>query len=147
MGFVTDHQVKVSAGKELAVLILHAVNDIVHGLIGRKDAVSGVVILLFAEVSNGEIGQQIHKAALCLCDQTVAVSKKQDVFHPAMLKQHVAQGNDRPCLAGAGSHDQQRLAAIPGKGIADGLDRALLIVAPGDIAVHHDIFETRPHTL
>jgi len=147
VGFVTDHQVKVPAGKELALLILHAVNDIVHGLIGRKDAVSGVVILLFAEVSNGEIGQQIHKAALCLRDQTVAVGKKQDVFHPAMLKQHVAQGNDRPRLAGAGSHDQQRLAAIPGKGIADGLDRALLIVAPGNIAVHHDIFEARPHGL
>ena len=147
MGFVTDHQVKVSAGKELALLILHAVNDIVHGLIGRKDAVSGVVILLFAEVGDGEIRQQIPEIALCLRDQTVAVGKKQDIFHPAVLKQHIAQGNDCPCLAGAGSHDQQRLAAVPGKGIADGLDRALLIVAPGDLAVHHDIFETRPHGL
>ena len=90
MGFVTDYQVKVSAGKELAVFILHAVNDIVHGLIGGKDAVSGIVILLFAEVGDGEIRQQIPEIALCLRDQTVAVSKKQDVFHPAVLKQHIA---------------------------------------------------------
>ena len=92
--------------KELAVFILYAVNNIVHGLIGRKDAVSGVVILLLTEVGNGEIRQQIHKAALCLGDQTVAVSKKQDIFHPAVLKQHITQGNDCPCLAGAGGHDQ-----------------------------------------
>ena len=64
-----------------------------------------------------------------------------------MLKQHITQSNDRSGLAGAGSHDQQRLAAIPGKGIAGCLDRPLLIVAPGDLAVHHDIFEARPHTL
>ena len=108
---------------------------------------SGVVILLLAEVGNGEIRQKIHKAALGLGDQTVAVSKKQDVFHPAVLKQHITQSNDRPCLAGAGGHDQQRLAAIPGKGVAGGLDCPLLIVAPGDLAVHHNIFEARPHTL
>jgi len=144
---VADHKVKVPTGKELAVFILYAVNDIVHGLIGRKDAVSGVVVLLLTEVGNGEIRQQIHKAALCLGDQTVAVSKEENILHPAVLKQHIAQGNDRPRLAGAGGHDQQRLAAISGKGVAGGLDCALLIVATGDFAVHHNIFEARPHTL
>ena len=90
MRFVADHKVKVPTGKELAVFILYAVNDIVHGLIGGKYAVRCVVILLFAEVSNGEIGQQIHKAALGLGDQTVAVSKEENIFHPTMLEQHIA---------------------------------------------------------
>ena len=90
MRFVADHKVKVPTGKELTLLILHAVNDIVHGLIGRKDAVSGVVILFFAEVGDREIGQQIHKAALGLCHQTVAVSKEENIFHPAVLEQHIA---------------------------------------------------------
>ena len=87
---IADHKVKVPTGKELAVFILYAVNDIVHGLISRKDAVSGVVILLLAEIGNGEIGQQIHKAALGLRYQTVAVSKEENIFHPTMLEQHIA---------------------------------------------------------
>ena len=90
MRFVADHKVKVPTGKELALLVLYAVNDIVHGLIGGKYAVSGVVILLLTEVGNGEIRQQIHKAALGLRYQTVAVSKKQDILHPTMLEQHIA---------------------------------------------------------
>ena len=90
VSFVADHKVKVPTGKELAVFILYTVDDVVHGLIGRKDAVSGVVILLLTEVDNGEIGQQIHKAALGLRYQTVAVSKEENIFHPTMLEQHIA---------------------------------------------------------
>ena len=90
MSFVADDQIEMPAGEEFALLVLYAVNDIVHGLIGRKYAVRCVVILLLAEVGNGEIGQQIHKAALGLRYQTVAVSKKQDILHPTMLEQHIA---------------------------------------------------------
>ena len=144
---VADHQIEVTAGEELSLLVLHAVNDIVHGLIGGKDAVGGVVVLLLAEVGDGEIGQQIHKAALGLRDQTVAVCQKQDILHPAVLEQHVAQGDDGPGLAGAGGHDQQRLAAAAGKGVTGGLDGALLIVASGNAPIHHDIFQARPHGL
>ena len=90
VSFVADDQIEMPAGEEFALLVLYTVDDIVHGLIGRKNAVSGVVILLLTEVGNGEIGQQIHKAALCLGDQTVAVSKKQDILHPAVLEQHIA---------------------------------------------------------
>ena len=147
MSFVADDQIEMPAGEEFALLVLYTVDDIVHGLIGRKDAVRGVVILLLAEVGNGEIGQQIHKAALCLGDQTVAVSKKQDILHPAVLKQHIAQGNDRPRLAGAGGHDQQRLAPVACKGIAGSFDGALLIIASGYLPIHHDIFQACPHGL
>ena len=90
MSFVADDQIEMPAGKKLAVFILYAVNDIVHGLIGGKYAVRCVVILLLAEIGNGEIGQQIHKAALGLRDQTVAVSKEENIFHPTMLEQHIA---------------------------------------------------------
>ena len=49
-----------------------------------------VVVLLLAEIGNREIGQQIHKAALGLRYQTVAVSKEENIFHPTMLEQHIA---------------------------------------------------------
>ena len=57
MCLIADHQIKVAAGKELARLILHAVNDIVHGLIGGKDTMSGIVVLLLTEIGDREIGQ------------------------------------------------------------------------------------------
>ena len=164
VSFVADDQIEMPAGEEFALLVLYTVDGVVHGLIGGKYAVRCVVILLLAEIGNGEIGQQIHKAALGLRYQTVAVSKEENIFHPTMLKhvffpsftkrafptmlkQHIAQGNDRPRLAGAGGHDQQRLAPVACKGIADSLDRALLIVATSDLAVDHDIFEACPHGL
>ena len=50
---VADDQVKVPAGEQLAVFVLYAVNDIVHGLIGGKYAVSRVIVLFLAEVRNG----------------------------------------------------------------------------------------------
>ena len=90
MSFVADDQIEMPAGEEFAILVLYTVDDIVHGLISRKDAVRCVVILLLAEIGNGEIGQQIHKAALGLRDQTVAVSKEENIFHPTMLEQHIA---------------------------------------------------------
>ena len=90
MRLVADHKVKVPAGEEFALLVLYTVDDVVHGLIGGKYAVRCVVILLLAEIGNGEIGQQIHKAALGLRDQTVAVSKEENIFHPTMLEQHIA---------------------------------------------------------
>ena len=64
-----------------------------------------------------------------------------------MLEQHITQGDDRSGLAGAGGHDQQRLAAVAGKGVTGGLDGALLIVASGDVPIHHDIFQACPHGL
>lgn len=35
---VADHEIEMPAGKELSLLVLRAVNDVVHGLVGRKDA-------------------------------------------------------------------------------------------------------------
>ena len=90
VSFVADDQIEMPAGEEFALLVLYTVDDVVHGLIGGKYAVSGVVILFFAEVGDREIGQQIHKAALGLRYQTVAVSKEENIFHPTMLEQHIA---------------------------------------------------------
>ena len=147
MCLIADDQVKVSAGKQLAVLILYAVNDIVHGLVGGKHTMRSVVVLFFAEVCNGQVRQQVHKAALCLRDKAVAIRQKQDVFHPAMLQQHIAQGNHRTCFAGAGSHDQQSLAAVAGKGITGRFDSALLVITSGNTAVYHHIPQAGTHGL
>ena len=67
------------AGKELSLLVLRAVNDVIHGLVGRKDAVRGIVILLLTEICDGKVGQQIYKAAFGLRDKTAAVGEKQNV--------------------------------------------------------------------
>ena len=146
MRLVADHQIKMSAGEQLALLVLDRVDAVHHGLIGREYAVGGVVVLFLAEIGHRQIGQQVHEAALGLRDQRVSVSQKQNILHPAVLQQYIAQGDDRSGLARAGGHDQQRFAAVAAaKGITDGLDGALLIVSSGDIAVHHDIFEACPH--
>ena len=144
---VADHEIEMPAGKELSLLVLRAVDDVVHGLVGRKDAVRGIVILLLTEICDGKVGQQIYKAAFGLRDKTAAVGEKQNVLYPPVPEQHIAQRNDRPRLAGAGRHDQKSLAAVSGKGIADRFDRALLIVPSGNGAVHHGVFQARPHGL
>ena len=63
-----------------------------------------------------------------------------------MLQQHIAQGNDRSGLTGAGGHNQQGFAAVLlVKGIADGFDSTFLVVAACDVLLHHDIFQGGTH--
>ena len=64
-----------------------------------------------------------------------------------MLQQHIAQGNHRACFAGAGSHDQQSLAAVAGKGITGRFDSTLLVIASGNTAVYHHIPQAGAHGL
>ena len=64
-----------------------------------------------------------------------------------MLQQHIAQGNHRACFAGAGSHDQQSLAAVAGKGITGRFDSALLVITSGNTAVYHHIPQAGTHGL
>ena len=102
----------------------------------------GVVVLLLAEIGYGEIGQEIDKIALGLGDKGVAVGQKQDVLDPALLQEHLDEGDDRARLTGAGGHDQQRLAAVfLAEAVAHGLDGGLLVIASGDVLVHHDVLE------
>ena len=49
---VTDYKVKVSDGEQLALVVLHRVDAVHHGLIGGEYAVGGIVILLLAEIGN-----------------------------------------------------------------------------------------------
>ena len=101
-----------------------------------------VILLVLAEIGDGEVRQQLHKAALGLGDQRGAVGQKEDVFHPALFQQHFAQGNGGAGLAGAGGHDQQGPAAVLlAKAVAHGFYGPQLIPAPGYVSVHLDILQ------
>ena len=145
VGLVADDQVEVAAGEQLALLVLYRVDAVHHGLVGGKDAAGGGVVLLLAQIGDGQAGQQVDKAALGLGDQGIAVGQEQDVFHPAVAQEHVTQGDYRPGFARAGGHDQQGLASAARKAVAHRLDGALLIPAPGDILVHRHAGQACSH--
>ena len=133
-------------GEELALVVLNGVDAVHHRLIGGEDASGCVIVLLLAQIRHRQIGQQVHKAALGLGDEGVAVSEKEHVLYPAALQQHLHERYDRPGLAGAGGHDQQGLAAVLlAEGLAHGLDGALLIVASGNAPVDLDVFQAGAH--
>ena len=71
--------------EQLTLLVCHGINAVHHGLVGGEHAPGGIVVLLLAQVCDRQVGQQVHKAALGLGDQGVAVGQKEDIFHPAML--------------------------------------------------------------
>ena len=99
VGFVTDDQVEVAAGKQLALLVLHRVDAVHHGLVGGKDAPGSGVVLLLTEVGHRQAGQQVDKAPLSLGDQGVPVGQEEDMLHPAVAQEHVTQGDHRASLA------------------------------------------------
>ena len=84
---VADDEVEVAAGEQLALIVLHLVDAVIHRLVSGKHAVGGS--LLFAEIHHGQVGELVHKTALGLRDQAVAVGEEQDVADPAMLLQHL----------------------------------------------------------
>ena len=145
MGLVADDQVKVAYGEQFPFPIFHRVDAVHHGLVGGKDAVGGVVVFLLAQVGHREIRQQVHKAALGLGDQRVAVSQEEDIFHPAVLEEYLHQSDDRAGLTGAGGHDQQGLPAVLGQRLTGGFDCPLLVVAACNVVVLLDVLEAGPH--
>ena len=101
----------------------------------------GIIVLFLTEIRHRKIGQQIHKIALRLRHQRIAVGKEQDILHPTVLQQHVAQRDHRARLAGPGRHDEQRFAPVlRAERVAYRFDRAFLIVAPRNVAVHKHVF-------
>ena len=145
---VADHKIEMPDGEELALLILHGVDAVHHGLIGGEHTARLVIVFLLTEIRHREVGQEIDEIALGLRDEGVAVGQEQDVFDPALIHQHLDERDDRARLAGAGSHDQQRLAAVllP-KAVTDCLDSRLLVIASGDLLIHHDVLEAAPCAL
>ena len=129
--------------KELPLIISDRINAVDHCLISRKYTRGVAVGFAFAEIGQIKIRQQIVETALCLCNQRIAVSKKQNMLYPAMLQQNIAQLNDRASLTRTGRHNQQCLAAIAiVEIIADSFDRLFLIVATGNIAVDVNMRQT-----
>ena len=146
VGLVADDEIEVAHGEQFPLLILHRVDAVHHGLVSGEHAPGSIVVLLLTQIGDGQVWQQVHKAALGLGNQRVAVRQEEDVFDPAMLQQHFDQGNDCSRLAGAGGHDQQSLPAIPlSKSLAHCLDGSLLVVPPGDLLVHLDVLQAGAH--
>ena len=144
---VHHQEIKVTDRKEfLFVLVLDGVNAVHHGLVGGEHTAGIVVALILTKIGHGQVREHIHEGALRLSHQRISIRKEQDVLHPAVIQQYLAQSNDGSRLARARGHDEKRLAAVLFiKGLAYGLDGALLIVAACDILVHHDVLEARPH--
>ena len=121
-------------GPEVAGAAVQVVDEVEDGGVGRSvDA--PVDALLGDEVDRGHRRQVGLEGVDGLVDERSAVGEEQHALDPAGLHELVDQGDDRAGLAGAGGHNQQRLALARVEGRADGLDGADLVVAPGDVAV------------
>ena len=146
MRLVADDQIKVPDREQLAFRILNGVDAVHHRLVGREDAVRRGIVPLFAEIRNRKFRQQVHEAAFRLRDQRVSIRQKQDILHPAVFQQHLAQRNHRARFARTCRHYQQCFAAVARiKSVANSLDCVLLIVPSGDVLVHHNIVQMRAH--
>ena len=106
----------------------------------------GVVVLFLTNICDRKIRQEVHKASLGLSHEGIAVRQEQNVPDPTLFQQHFHQGNNRPRLSGAGSHDQQRFPPVllP-KSITDCLDSGLLIITIGNIFIYHHVFQAAAH--
>ena len=54
VGLITDHQVKMAAGKDLPLPVIDRVNTVDHGLVRGKYAVGIVVVLLLHQIGAGQ---------------------------------------------------------------------------------------------
>ena len=63
---------------------------------------SGIVVLLLAEIGDREIGKEVYKASLCLRDQRIAVCQEENVLDPPVLQQYLDEGDNSARFARAG---------------------------------------------
>ena len=145
--FITHDKVKMSHGVELAALLVFGiVNAAHHGLIGRENTTGVIVFLIFTQIHNGQIGQQIHKSSFCLCDQAGTVSQEQNILNPTMPQQYIHYGNGGSCLARTRCHDQESFAAIFGiKRPTNSLNSFFLIVTTRNVIIHTNIGQVCTH--
>ena len=125
------------AGKQFPLLIFHRINAVHHGLVGRKNTVGIVIILLLHQVGTGQIRQHIHKTSFRLRHQRIPVRQEQNIFDPARLQKNFAQSDNRSRLTRSGGHDKQRFPAVfLIKTVTHRPDGRLLIVASRDVLIH-----------
>ena len=148
MCFIHNNQIKMPRRKQpIALFVAGGVDAVHHGLIGGEHRAGVGLLLALGEIAQGEIGQLVVERPLGLRYQRVAVSKEQQVFHPAVADQHIGQRNHRAGLAAAGGHHQQRLAAVAlTKGVAYGLYGFLLVIAVRYIIIDLYCLELRAVT-
>ena len=144
---ITDHKVKISAGKEPALSVIDHINAMDHGLIRGKYTMGCIIILFLHQIGTGKAREQIHKASLRLCDQRIAIRQKQNIFDPSRIQQRLAQRNHGSRLPGTGCHNQKRFSPILSiKTVTDCPDRRFLIIASCDLPVCRHMSKTRPHS-
>lgn len=84
----------------------------------------GIIVLLLTEIRNGQIRQEIHKVALGLGDQGIAVSQEQDVLDPATLQRRQFMTLRAPISGTV----QQLSAHTVGGVVMEG--QAIMVIAP-----------------
>ena len=146
MGLVANHEVEMTAGKQLSLFVAHRVDAVHHRLIRGKNAVGRVVVLLLAKIRHGKLRQQIDEAPLRLRHQRIAVSQKQDILRPALFQKRLAQCDDRPRLAAARGHDQQSFSAVLlAEALADGFHGSRLIISARNLLIDDDVLQVGAH--
>ena len=141
--FVDDDQIKAPDAEFPRVVV----DQIDHGLVGGKDH-AGVCVAVQAAAGierGGHVGQQLVEILMRLPHKAGAVGKKQYVFDPIRLHQHVYAGDGHAGLARAGGHDQQASTAHIGKRLADAANGVLLVIAVGDIVIDGRVRDILPH--
>ena len=145
--FIANDKVKVSDSIEFApVFILGIINAVNHCLIGGENTTGIIIFLVFAEIDHGQVRQQVHKCSFCLCDQTVSVSKEQNILDPSMSEKNIHNGNCGSGLAGTRCHNKECFSAVLGiKSTANCLDCFFLIITTRNVIADTNIRQTGSH--
>ena len=144
MRFVHDHQVEV-AHPELALpAARHGVDQVEHRRVGGDEDPGGVVLFL-QQVDDRGARQMLLERRRRLGHQFLPVGQEQDALDPSGPLQYVRQRDGGPRLAGAGGHDQERLALVVSvETLPDLADGPALVVPLDDLVVNQHAAQRLP---
>ncbi len=127
---VDDHQVEIPH-PETGDAVVGLVDQVEHGRVGAH-VHPPLGVLFRDQVHRARFRQMRLEGARGLVHQGNTVGQEQGPLHPAGPLEHVHQGDGGARLAGAGGHDQQRLAPRPGELGEDAADGPFLVIALDD---------------
>ena len=103
MCLITDHEVKMTAGKQLLPLNLYRIYTVHHRLISGKNTVRVIIIFLFTQICYGKGSVIIDKRSFRLRHERCSVCKKKNIPDPSGIKKYMAQFDYRSGLTGTRS--------------------------------------------
>ena len=140
MRLIADHQIKMTAAKQLPILVTDWINTVDHRLIGRKDAVCLIVFFFFYQIGTGQVRKQIDKISFCLCHKRISICQKQNIFHPSCIQQNLTQCDNCSCFSGSSCHNQQRFSSVSFvKTFTDFFDCFFLIISSRDLLIDRNM--------